>query len=196
MVAMLKPGVFIDRDGVINVNRSDYVKRWDEFTFEEDALSSLKALAGSHFSIVIVSNQSAIGRGLMDVETVEEIHERMLNEIARNGGRVDAVYYCPHTPSDRCDCRKPKPGLLLKAARELDIDLARSFFIGDAISDVEAALAAGCTPLFVQTGLGGEQLARLKENGHAQVQIFQGLREVTNYILEVDKKSVEEGLSL
>lgn len=194
MATRLKPGVFFDRDGVINVNRSDYVKKWDEFIFEEDVLPSLKDLAGSQFSIVIVSNQSAIGRGLMDVESVEEIHERMLAEIVRNGGRVDAVYYCPHTPSDRCSCRKPKPGLLLQAAKELDIDLARSFFVGDAVSDVEAAFAAGCTPLFIRTGLGGEQLARLKKNGHDQVKIFQGLREVSDYLLNVDMGSIEKGL--
>lgn len=188
----MKSGVFIDRDGVININQSDYVKMWDEFVFERGALSSLQRLAKSHFSIVIVSNQSVIGRGLVDMKTVDEIHERMLEEITRNGGRVEAVYYCPHTPSDNCNCRKPKPGLLLRAAQELQIDLSQSFLIGDAVSDIEVALAVGCIPLFVKTGLGREQESRLIESEYSQVRIFDDLRDAVDFILRLAEEVTGE----
>ncbi|HID24181.1 MAG TPA: D-glycero-beta-D-manno-heptose 1,7-bisphosphate 7-phosphatase, partial [Planctomycetaceae bacterium] len=154
---MIKPAVFLDRDGVINENRSDYVKGWEEFVFLPGVFEPLRLLAQNHQAIVVVSNQSAVGRGLVSRETVVAIHRRMQAEIQRRGGRVDAIYYCPHHPDAGCDCRKPRPGLLLRAARELSIDLSRSYLIGDAVSDIEAALAVGCTPIFVLTGRGQEQ---------------------------------------
>ena len=164
----MNPAIFLDRDGVINHNRSDYVKTWEEYIFLPNVFEPLKRLAQSEYSIVIIRNQSPIGRGLVQRETVEAINQRMKAEIESRGGRIDGVYYCPHRPDEVCECRKPRPGLLLRAAQELDLDLSCSYFIGDAVSDVEAALAAGCTPLFVQTGLGSDQIARLAEKvwGH------------------------------
>ena len=185
-MSILRSGVFIDRDGVINVNRSNYVKSWDEFTFEAGVFEALKCLAQTNLAIVIVSNQSAIGRGLVEKDTVEEIHKRMVEVISQNGGRIDAVYYCPHRPEEGCTCRKPRPGLLRQAALELDLDLSRSYFIGDAISDVEAALAAGCMPLFVQTGLGSEQYERLVEKGLDHIRLFPDLMGAVDFILELN----------
>ena len=186
--SMSKAGVFIDRDGVINVNRSDYVKSWDDFVFESGIFEPLRCLAQNHLAIVVVSNQSAIGRGLVDRDTVDEIHSRMIEEITRNRGRIDGVYYCPHRPEDGCDCRKPRPGLLLRAAQELNLDLCRSYFIGDTISDVEAALAAGCMPLLVQTGLGTNQMPLLKEKGFERIRIFHNLKEVADFILGIEAR--------
>jgi D-glycero-D-manno-heptose 1,7-bisphosphate phosphatase len=161
--SLRRPAVFLDRDGVINENRPDHVKSWDEFVFLPGVFEPLRLLARVGRPIVVVSNQAVINRGLVSRETVEGIHRQMCAEIAHHGGRVDAVYYCPHRPDESCECRKPRPGLLLRAASELRLDLARSYFIGDAFSDVEAALAAGCSPVLVLTGRGQGQSILLRE---------------------------------
>ena len=165
-VSNLIPAIFLDRDGVINHNRSDYVKTWEEYSFLPGVFPALNRLAHSNYLIVIVSNQSPIGRGLVQQETIENINARMKAEIERQGGRVDAIYYCPHAPGDNCNCRKPRPGMFLQAAQELGIDLASSLFIGDALSDVKAAFNAGCNPIMVLTGRGKEQHHLLREHGH------------------------------
>jgi D-glycero-D-manno-heptose 1,7-bisphosphate phosphatase len=148
---MKKPAIFLDRDGVINQNRSDYVKSWEEFEFLPGVLEALRWLAASPYAVVIVSNQSCIGRGLVTKESVDAIHFRMLQVIRRAGGRLDAIYYCPHHPDDGCPCRKPRPGLLIQAADELNLDLAQSWFVGNNQTDLEAALAAGVQPVLVRS---------------------------------------------
>jgi len=165
-VSKLKPAIFLDRDGVINQNRADYVKTWDEYVFLPNVFSPLCSLAQTDYAIVVISNQSPIGRGLVQQETIEAINARMQSEIERHGGRIDAVYYCPHKPSENCNCRKPAPGMLLQAAKDLGLDLANSYFVGDAVSDVEAAFAAGCQPIYVLTGLGQDQLPILRKRGY------------------------------
>lgn len=162
---MLSPAVFLDRDGVINRDRADYVKAWHEFEFLPGALQALRRLAQLARPVVVVTNQSAIGRGLVSRQAVEEIHTHMVAAIQAAGGRVDAVLYCPHRPEERCACRKPQPGLLLQAAERLGLDLGRSVLVGDAASDIGAARAAGCRPVLVKTGRGLAQLALLRERG-------------------------------
>ena len=179
----LNPAIFLDRDGVINHNRSDYVKTWEEYTFLPNVFAPLRTLAQTQYAIVIISNQSPIGRGLVQQDTIEDINARMKAEIERRGGRVDAIYYCPHAPDDNCDCRKPRPGMFLQAAQELDIDLASSFFIGDALSDVEAAFNAGCKPIMVLTGRGNEQFHLLSEMGYDEcVPVVDDLATATKWI--------------
>ena len=183
-VSKLKPAIFLDRDGVINQNRADYVKTWDEYVFLPNVFSPLCSLAQTDYAIVVISNQSPIGRGLVQQETIEAINARMQSEIERHGGRIDAVYYCPHTPSENCNCRKPAPGMLLQAADELGLNLSSSYFIGDAVSDVEAAFAAGCQPLYVLTGLGREQLPLFHQQGYdGKVPIVRDLAEAVQLIL-------------
>ena len=166
-----RPAVFLDRDGVINENRNDYVKSWSEFVFKPGVFEPLKALSRNHHAIVLITNQSGIGRGFVDRSTVDSIHHRMQEVIHAAGGRVDAIYYCPHRPADNCDCRKPKSGLLVRAAQELNLDLDDSFFIGDAVSDVDAALTAGCSPVYVLSGKGKEQLPLLKQKHGGKVPV-------------------------
>lgn len=158
---MKKPAIFLDRDGVLNRDRPNYVKSWAEFEFLPGALEALRRLTASSYAIVVVSNQSAIGRGVVARENVDEIHFHMVRAIREAGGRIDAIYYCPHGPDDGCGCRKPHPGLLLRAAKELNLDLAASWFIGDSSSDMEAALAAGVHPILVRTGHGRTALPEL-----------------------------------
>jgi D-glycero-D-manno-heptose 1,7-bisphosphate phosphatase len=174
----MKPrAVFLDRDGVINENRDDYVKSWDEVRLIPGALDALAHLAALPFRIVLITNQSPIGRGILSTEQVEAINRRLVAEIETHGGRVDGVYYCPHHPDDGCACRKPQPGLLHAAAQDLGLDLAHSYLVGDAASDVEAALAAGCTPILVLTGRGRAQqrLLQLQGRGLEPVRVARDL---------------------
>jgi len=179
----VQKAVFLDRDGVINQNQRDYVKSWDEFEFLPGALAALRRLASTRYAIVVVSNQSAINRGLVSWAEVNAINDRMLREIEEAGGRIDAVYICPHRPDEECDCRKPKPGLLYQAASELDIDLASSYLVGDALSDMEAALAAGCTPFLVLTGRGREELLKARKSGPSNFVYAPDLAETVEWIV-------------
>ena len=155
---MKYPAIFLDRDGVIIENRSAYVRSWADVEIFPQAIDALAALRDSPYRIVLVTNQSAVGRGIITRETAEDINDRLLTVIREAGGRVDAVYMCPHGPDDGCDCRKPLPGLLLRAAADLDIDLSRSLMIGDALSDVQAGQAAGVErATLLRTGRGRDQ---------------------------------------
>lgn len=182
MTRLLRRAVFLDRDGVINRNRADHVKSWGEFEFLPGALASLRRLAQLPWLVIVVTNQSAIGRGLVSQSVVDEIHQRMMAEISAAGGRIDAVFYCPHRPDEGCDCRKPQPGLLLQAARELAVDLARSVLIGDAESDVRAAQAVGCLPVLVRTGRGQAQELLLRQQGLNHVVVVDDLASAVAWI--------------
>jgi D-glycero-D-manno-heptose 1,7-bisphosphate phosphatase len=148
--------VFLDRDGVINVNRPDHVKCWDEFEFLPRALPALAMLTKRGFAIVVVTNQAVVNRGLVSLATLGELHSRMCAAIHQHGGRVQAVLYCPHRPEEGCPCRKPQPGLLFRAAQELGVDLAAAIVVGDHATDLEAARRAGCRSLLVTSGRGIE----------------------------------------
>ncbi|MEW5868440.1 MAG: D-glycero-beta-D-manno-heptose 1,7-bisphosphate 7-phosphatase [Chloroflexota bacterium] len=148
--ALPRPAVFLDRDGVLNYNPEFYVKSWDEFRFLPGVLEALSALAACPWPIVVITNQSVVGRGIISAQALDEIHARMQQAIAAAGGRLDGVYVCTHHPAQACTCRKPAPGLLLQAAAELNLDLSASVFIGDSPGDVQAALAAGVLPVLVR----------------------------------------------
>ncbi len=155
---MKQPAIFLDRDGVINENRPDYVRSWADVSIYPSALAALAQAADLPYKIVIVTNQSAVGRGLVPLAAVEAINRRLVAAIEKAGGRIDGVYFCPHAPDDRCDCRKPQPGLLLRAAREHNIDLVQSVMIGDALSDLAAGRAAGVgRTVLLLTGRGKAQ---------------------------------------
>ncbi len=141
--------VFLDRDGTINADRPDYIKTPREFSFLPRATAALRALAALELEIIVVTNQSAVGRGIVSLETAREINRQMIDGIHRQGGRITDVYMCPHTPEDRCACRKPKPGLLVQAAKEHALDLCRSFIVGDRHSDLEAGKAVGCSAILI-----------------------------------------------
>ncbi|HLF00338.1 MAG TPA: D-glycero-beta-D-manno-heptose 1,7-bisphosphate 7-phosphatase [Anaerolineales bacterium] len=165
----MHPAIFLDRDGVIIENRADYVRAWDDVAFIPGALSALTGIADSEFAIVIVTNQAGIGRGMVSLDAAQSINERIRDEIVHAGGRIDGLYLCPHTDSDGCDCRKPKPGMLLRAAQELSLDLSRSWMIGDALTDLQAGEAAGAHSLLVLTGRGAEQKAAYGLEGFADL---------------------------
>jgi D-glycero-D-manno-heptose 1,7-bisphosphate phosphatase len=178
----MRPGVFLDRDGVINSNRPDHVKSWTEFEFLPGALGALNRLAKLDWPIAVVTNQSIIGRGLASQETVEEINARMMAEVRAAGGRIDGIWYCPHAPGAGCTCRKPAPGLLIAAADALDLDLRRSFLIGDALSDIQAAQAAGVWPIMVRTGRGAGQLQSTSFSGQPELVIVDDLQAAVDWV--------------
>ena len=180
---MAAPAIFLDRDGVVNQDRPDYVKSWEEVLFLPGAVDVLARLAGAARPIVLVTNQSPIGRGILTVEQVEDLNRRIVDEVHARGGRIDAVYYCPHHPAAGCDCRKPRPGLLQRAAGELGLDLARSYLVGDAASDVQAALAVGATPILVLSGRGRDQRHLLGQAGQPLPLILPDLAAAVDHIL-------------
>ncbi len=141
--------IFLDRDGVINVNRKDYVKSWKEFEFLPNTKKALKKINESGYMLIIITNQSPIGRGIFKPEILDGIHQKMLGELSKAGVRIDAIYFCPHKPGDGCSCRKPEPGLLVKAAEDFNIDLSNSWMIGDSDSDIVSGKRAGCRTAMV-----------------------------------------------
>lgn len=155
-----RPAVFLDRDGVIIENRDRYVRAWEDVEFLPGALEAVRRLAETRYAIVVVTNQSAVGRGLVALERARDIEERVEAEIERSGGRIDAGYLCPHAPAAGCACRKPRPGMLLRAAADHGLDLTESWMVGDARTDLDAGRAVGARSLLVRTGRGADQAAR------------------------------------
>lgn len=152
--------ILLDRDGVINRERADYVKSWQEFEFLPGVLPALQRLATLAIPLVVITNQSGIGRGIIEPMVVTEIHERLRVVVALAGGRIDGFLICPHHPDANCACRKPQPGLLFQAAHTFTFSLAEAVFIGDAITDYKAACAAGCQSILVRSGRQGATLDR------------------------------------
>ena len=136
--------VFVDRDGVINQERSDYVKSISELEIYPNVAKNIKLLKDAGFLVIVVTNQSAVNRGIITHETVNQIHNSIQVHLKKYGTFLDGFYYCPHTPDENCNCRKPKSGLLEKAILELNVDLNSSWMIGDRDSDVEASNSIGC----------------------------------------------------
>ncbi len=176
--------IFLDRDGVINENRSDYVKSWSEYRFLPGAREAIAKLTQAGYRIVVCTNQAGIARGSISLETVEDIHLRMLAGIAEMGGRIEKVYYCPHSKDERCPCRKPRPGLLLRARDELGLDMRDAVFIGDSMTDICAGLAAGVRTVLVLTGLGVEQLRDHYHEANGPFLITMSLKHAAEVILQ------------
>jgi D-glycero-D-manno-heptose 1,7-bisphosphate phosphatase len=184
----------MDRDGVIIENRADYVKSLDEVHFIPGALAALAGAARLDCRLVIITNQSVIGRGLIDSQTAGRISDFVVQRLVAAGGRVDGVYVCPHQPGDGCDCRKPAPGLLRRAAAELGIDLAASVMIGDALTDVQAGQSAGARAILVRTGRGQDQWAELAPAGLDSVPVVADLAEaLTSAATLIFTKTPPEG---
>jgi len=176
--------VFLDRDGVINEERSDYVKSWREFQFLPGALEAMASLTEAGLPLIVITNQSAIGRGLVSAAEVREIHRRMVAAIEEVGGRIAQIYCCPHTPEQHCECRKPRSGLLLSAAREHDLELARCYLIGDKLTDIAAGQAVGCQCVLVRSGLGDSQDGSMSMDPPGGLFVCQNIGEAAAWVIQ------------
>ena len=152
-----RPAVFLDRDGTINVDKG-YVHRIDQWEWIPNVVPAMRSLVAAGFSLVVVTNQAGVARQLYGETDCDRLHQWMEEQLAHQGISLTGVFHCPHHPdfgtNRRCNCRKPRPGMLTRAATELSLDLSRSWMVGDKVSDVEAGIAAGVRPLLVLTGHG------------------------------------------
>ena len=144
--------VILDRDGTINADRDDYVKSPEEWEPLPGAVEAIARLNHAGWHVVVATNQSGLGRGLFDMAALNAMHARMNRALAAAGGRVDAVFFCPHAPGEDCGCRKPRPGLFAQIGERYGVDLRQVPAIGDSLRDLQAAAAVGCETHLVRTG--------------------------------------------
>jgi D-glycero-D-manno-heptose 1,7-bisphosphate phosphatase len=179
--------IILGRDGILNEFREDHIKAPEEWVAVPGALEAVSRLNHAGWHVVVATNQSGIGRGMIDMTAVNAVHAHMLRSLQALGGRMDAVFFCPHTPEDQCDCRKPLPGMALDIGRRYGVDLRLVPMVGDTLRDLQAAQAAGCEPHLVRSGraaaLSGAEVAELI----AQVPgtfVHQDLGELATHLLE------------
>ena len=176
--------VIIDRDGTINAESADFIKSPDEWMPLPGALEAIARLNHAGWHVVVASNQSGLGRGLFDVAALNAMHAKMYKMLAAVGGRIDAVFYCPHTPDDKCHCRKPEPGLFEQIGERYGIDLKGVAVVGDALRDVVAGASAGCEPHLVLTGNGAAYRGRdLPEAFPANTQVHEDLSAFADWMV-------------
>jgi D-glycero-D-manno-heptose 1,7-bisphosphate phosphatase len=146
--------VILDRDGVINFDSDKFIKSPEEWKPIPGSLEAIARLNKNGYRVVVASNQSGVGRGLLDMATLNAIHAKMHKALSQYGGHIDAVFYCPHAADSQCDCRKPRPGMLKQIAERFHTDLKGVPAIGDSLRDLEAATVVGALPILVETGKG------------------------------------------
>ncbi|MDD2667605.1 D-glycero-beta-D-manno-heptose 1,7-bisphosphate 7-phosphatase [Zoogloea sp.] len=146
--------IVLDRDGVINLDSDQFIKSPDEWKPIPGSLEAIARLNEANWRVVVASNQSGVGRGLFDMDTLNAINEKMVKAIGQVGGRLDAIFFCPHAADSPCDCRKPKPGMFLQIAERFNVDLDGMPVVGDSLRDLQAGVAVGCKPYLVLTGKG------------------------------------------
>lgn len=161
---MARPAVFLDRDGTLNVDKG-YVYRIEDWEWIPGAIDAIASLNKAGFLVIIITNQAGIARGYYDEKDMHELHTRVNERLKEHGATIDGFYYCPHHPEfgevRECDCRKPMPGMIDQARKDFDIDLARSWLVGDKAGDIQAGLAAGVKTILVLTGYGKAERALL-----------------------------------
>lgn len=183
---MLEKVVFLDRDGVINRDSPAYIKTWEEFEFLPGCLEAISLLTRNGFTVIVITNQSIIGRGMADRETLSHTHRQMSETAAAHGGRIHDIFFCPHHPEDGCDCRKPAPGLIFKARDTYDIDLADAVMVGDSAKDMECARNAGCgASVLVKTGNGLSAMDALAEKEIRPDYLADDLLDAAHWILRL-----------
>ena len=173
--------VILDRDGVVNQDSVNFIKNPNEWIAIPNSLEAIALLNQSGFRVAIATNQSGIARGLFDMATLNAINDKMHRALAQLGGRIDAMFYCPHAADDNCTCRKPKTGMIKDISRRFSVDLSEVYAVGDSLRDLQAFHDAGCKPILVRSGKGEETLAHgdLPPN----TLIFADLNEAVQHII-------------
>jgi D-glycero-D-manno-heptose 1,7-bisphosphate phosphatase len=176
--------VLLDRDGVINADSDEFIKSPEEWQPLPGSLEAIALLNQHGFKVVVITNQSGIGRGLFDLKTLDQIHAKMQTLALEKGGEISAIYFCPHLPEAACGCRKPKPGLLQRFSQENKISLNDVYVVGDSWRDIQSGLAVQAKPLLVKTGKG---LKTLTDHPEPNVPIFEDLYAAAQYIIQTEK---------
>ncbi|MFA9452553.1 MAG: D-glycero-alpha-D-manno-heptose-1,7-bisphosphate 7-phosphatase [Candidatus Aminicenantaceae bacterium] len=191
---MKKAAVFLDRDG--NINRDvGYPNSFDLVEIYPYSFEALRKINQAGLLAVVISNQSGVGRGLIEEPQLRDIHDRMQEAFRQQKAHFDGIYYCPHFVSSRipvydkdCECRKPRPGMGLRAAAELGIDTSRSYMVGDKVADVQFGRNLGARSVLVLTGYGQATLAKLRAQGTEPAHVAQNLLDAVNWILEEENR--------
>jgi len=179
--------IILGRDGILNEFREDHIKAPEEWVAVPGALEAVARLNHAGWHAVVCTNQSGIGRGMIDMAAVNAVHAHMMRSLQGFGGRIDAVFFCPHTPEEQCDCRKPLPGLALDIGRRYGVDLREVPMVGDTLRDLQAAQAAGCEPHLVRSGRAAALSAAEVADLVAQVPgtfVHHDLGELATHLLE------------
>ena len=192
MEVMSKRAVFLDRDGTINVEVT-HLHKVEQLELISGASTGINLLNEAGYKTVVCTNQSAVARGYLSEAYLAKIHEELKKMLAKKDARIDSFYYCPHHPVEgrppyrvTCDCRKPRPGMLMNAAQDLDIELKRSFVIGDKVSDLEAGAAVGCKSILVLTGYGQEFKRKLKHLSFQPTHVAKDILDACRWIVKND----------
>ncbi len=181
--------ILLDRDGVINHDSEEFIKNADEWEAIPGSIEAIANLTQAGYKVVVCTNQSGIGRGLYSMEELNKIHEKMHKLVEQEGGKISAIFLCPHKPDDNCECRKPKPTMILDIADRFNIDDINSLIlVGDSTRDLEAIAAAGGIPVLVKTGNGKKTLLQNKMPQNTLV--FKNLLAVSEYLIESKDKDV------
>ena len=187
--------VILDRDGVINHDRADYVKSAEECVPIDGSIDAIARLHKAGFTVVVATNQSGLARGKFDLDDLEAMHEKITGLVEAQGAELGAIFYCPHSPDDNCKCRKPQPGLVDAIEAEFNISAEGFYFVGDSLRDLQAAIVKGCKPILVKTGNGEKTLMQLADVSlqtdspvmiREQVQVFDNLADAAEFILVND----------
>jgi len=182
--------IILDRDGVINEDSDEFIKSPLEWQPIRGSLEAIARLHRAGWHVVVATNQSGIARKLFDLDTLARIHETMLHRVIESGGMIEAIFFCPHGPDDGCGCRKPKPGMFLDIAERLHTDLQGVPAIGDSLRDIEAAKAAGATPVLVKTGKGFGTVS--SPDLDPGVAVFDDLYSVVNHLLNTTQTHTDK----
>lgn len=174
--------MILDRDGVINYDSDEYIKTVDEFVFVPGSIEAIARLNQAGYRVAVATNQSGIGRGYFDIDTLNQMHAKLQRALAAVGGQVEMIAFCPHTPDDHCDCRKPKAGMLLDIGRRMNASLKNVPVIGDSLRDLESARDVGALPILVKTGKGERTLAKGK--GLENVPVYDNLSAAVDALLK------------
>jgi len=187
--------IILDRDGVINHDSPDYIKSPEEWQALPGSLDAIAQLSHADYRVVIITNQSGIAQGMYTINTLNRIHQKMMDELQPLGGEINAIFFCPHGPDDNCACRKPKPGLFLELADRLKCNLKEVISVGDSMRDLLAARTAGAKPVLVETGNGAETIQALQngdvERGLKNIPVFKDLADFVDTLLAFESLAVD-----
>ena len=177
--------IILDRDGVINIDSDDYIRRPEEWHPIPGSLEAIAKLYQAGYMIVVATNQSGLERGYFSLETLDAIHQKMHSMVSKVGGHIEHIFFCPHAPGAHCVCRKPKPGLINEFENICGVSCEKINppFVGDSLRDLQAAIASGCQPILVKTGKGLATLAKLIDWKHETVPVYENLLQFSEALL-------------